>query len=498
VNALPPLALFASVLWIAAFALPGTGLAQGATTQGDGTPGAAVAGAVVVSDLRIGVHPEMTRVVLDLSAPVLFQVETQADPFRVVVDLPATDWRSRSRPRSTGLVQAWRHGAPSPDSTRLVLDASGPVRVRQAFVLPPGGTSLARLVLDIEGTTQAAFAAEIGRPHGTRVLDRGIKPWQPAEGAAVAAIAASPPEPAPIREMPAPAAASLAKPAPVPAPLRPVAPTNHVQTAGMPPLAVPPVPVDRSPAIEAAVRVPAPPAVRPRAVRGKPVIAIDPGHGGIDPGAISVAGVYEKAITLQVARALRDQIQATGRYRVVLTRDGDEFVRLRDRVALARAEGADLFVSLHADSLGQANVSGMSIYTLSDTASDREAEMLAARENRADALGGLDLVAESDEVVGILIDLAQRDTMNQSRRVANLLVEEMGRQIRLLPRPHRSAGFAVLTAPDVPSVLIELGYLSNPRDAKLLTQSEHQIRLARSIVRGIDGYFAAASGLSRS
>jgi N-acetylmuramoyl-L-alanine amidase len=228
------------------------------------------------------------------------------------------------------------------------------------------------------------------------------------------------------------------------------------------------------------------------------MVVIDPGHGGADPGAISINGVYEKAITLQVARALREQLLATGRYRVALTRDGDDFVRLRDRVAQAREQGADLFISLHADSLGQANVSGMSVYTLSDKASDREAEMLAARENRADALGGLDLKAETDEVVSILIDLAQRDTLNQSRRVANLLVEEMGKQVRLLPRPHRSAGFAVLTAPDVPSVLIELGYLSNPKDAKMLTQTEHQVRLARSIARGIDGYFAAATGLSRS
>lgn len=124
--------------------------------------------------------------------------------------------------------------------------------------------------------------------------------------------------------------------------------------------------------------------------------------------------------------------------------------------------------------------------------------MLAARENRADALGGVNLTAENDEVVSILIDLAQRDTMNQSRRLANLLVEEVGRHTKLVPRPHRSAGFAVLTAPDVPSVLMELGYLSSPQDAKLLAQSEHRVRIARSIQRSIDGYFAARAGVSRS
>jgi N-acetylmuramoyl-L-alanine amidase len=244
--------------------------------------------------------------------------------------------------------------------------------------------------------------------------------------------------------------------------------------------------------------VPLPPKRPSSRTDARRVIVLDPGHGGVDPGAISVTGVFEKQLTLAMARVVRDHLAATGRYRVVLTRDSDVFLRLRDRVAKAREAGADLFISLHADSIGSSDIRGMSIYSLSENASDKEAATLAARENRADALDGINLTAENDEVVNILISLAQRDTMNQSRRFANMLVDEMGRQTRLVPRPHRSAGFAVLTAPDIPSVLIELGYLSSPQDAKLLGQTEHRARMARSLLRSIDGYFAARSGISRS
>lgn len=501
----------AALLWLAALAAPAGGLAAQGAAQGATQVAAQVTaqvtarGPVAVHDLRLGVHPGRTRVVVDLGEPVAFQVQTQPDPYRVVVDLPELDWRAVRAPQATGLVRGWRHGSPSAGAGRLVLDVSGPVRVRQAFVLAPGEVAHARLVLDLESVAQTAFAAELGRPHGTRVVDPGVKAWQaqaapvaaqpvaaqPVAAAPAAAPQAPPVQPVPVQPVPVQAGAEPGGHGPLPFP--PPKSPPQVQAAALPP--GPPAAAGVEPA---AARVPAPPTSRPRAARGKPMVVIDAGHGGADPGAISVGGVHEKAITLQIARALRAQLLATGRYRVALTRDGDEFVRLRDRVGKARDLGADLFVSLHADSLGQADVGGMSVYTLSDKASDREAEMLAARENRADAIGGMDLAVESDEVAGILIDLAQRDTMNQSRRFANLLIQEMGKQVRLLPRPHRSAGFAVLTAPDVPSVLVELGYLSNPRDAKLLTQSEHQIRLARSIVRGIDGYFAAASGSSRS
>jgi N-acetylmuramoyl-L-alanine amidase len=237
------------------------------------------------------------------------------------------------------------------------------------------------------------------------------------------------------------------------------------------------------------------PGGRPSTERGpsRRVVVVDAGHGGVDPGAIAVTGMHEKEVTLQIARALRTALEATGRYRVVMTRDADVFLALRDRVAIARDAKADLFVSLHADSIDRGTVRGLSVYTLSDQASDREAAQLAARENRADALAGVDLARTSDQVARVLVSMAQRHTLNQSRRLANQIVETMRGEFPLIPQPHRSAGFAVLTAPDVPAVLIEMGYLSSPQDARLLATGAHQQRLARSIARAVDRFFAPAN-----
>jgi N-acetylmuramoyl-L-alanine amidase len=191
-----------------------------------------------------------------------------------------------------------------------------------------------------------------------------------------------------------------------------------------------------------------------------------------------------------MALELRRQLEATGRYRVALTRNSDEFLALRDRLALARAYDADLFISLHADSERSADVRGLSIYTLSETASDEEAAALASRENRADLIGGIDLSRERPQVASILIDLAQRETMNRSVAFARMVVAELSREIDLLPtRPHRFAGFAVLRAPDVPAVLIELGYLSNRVEERRLQSVGYRRDLARGVVRAIDHYF---------
>ncbi len=220
-----------------------------------------------------------------------------------------------------------------------------------------------------------------------------------------------------------------------------------------------------------------------------PMIVIDPGHGGQDPGAIAVGGAFEKDITLAMAKELRRQLLATGRYRVALTRDRDVFIPLRDRPALARTKGADLFISLHADSITSRQVRGLSIYTLSEKASDREAEMLAQRENQSDAIVGMDLSVQSADIASILIGMSQRDTLNQSRRFASLLLKSLDPSIAVLPGPLRSAGFAVLTAPDVPAVLVEMGYLSHSQDAKLLGSDAHRKRMAGSLLRAVDGYF---------
>src|SRR5712691_474978 len=221
------------------------------------------------------------------------------------------------------------------------------------------------------------------------------------------------------------------------------------------------------------------------------VIALDPGHGGADPGAISPHGLYEKTITLATAREVARQLDVTGRYRSVLTRRGDRFVPLRQRVARARANHAELFLSLHADALPDTAMRGLSVYTLSDQASDRETASLAIRENRDDFVGGVHLSRQPRVIAAILFDLARRRTNNASLALARVIVDELGRAVPLLERPHRAAGFVVLTAPDMPSALVELGCLSNPHDEILLPMRAHQRRLAQALVRAIDDYFAA-------
>lgn len=231
--------------------------------------------------------------------------------------------------------------------------------------------------------------------------------------------------------------------------------------------------------------------VRPE---GKPVIAIDPGHGGIDPGTIGVTGIQEKNVTLAMARELRQALEKSGQFEVILTRDSDTFVPLRERVARARAAGAELFLSLHADSVGNATVRGASVYTLSETASDKEAGELASKENQADVIGGVDLGQQTGDVAAILISLAQRESMNASASFANRLIPELASQGRVLRNTHRFAGFAVLKAPDVPSVLVELGYLSNRNDESLLAASSSRRSLIEAMTRAVDGYFTDLGG----
>ncbi len=234
-----------------------------------------------------------------------------------------------------------------------------------------------------------------------------------------------------------------------------------------------------------------------RSAAARPVVVIDPGHGGVDPGAIGVGGVYEKHITLAMAKQLRTLLLKSGRYEVVLTRDRDIFVPLRERVAIARRAKGDLFISLHADSHPNRNTRGLSIYTLSEKSSDREAQLLADKENKADIIAGMDFSEESPEVTGILIDLAQRESMNLSAQFASLAVGELDRKVRTLDNTHRFAGFAVLKAPDIPSVLLEMGYLSNPDEVRLLQQAQYRDRMADSMVHAVDRYFDQTQSAQR-
>lgn len=224
----------------------------------------------------------------------------------------------------------------------------------------------------------------------------------------------------------------------------------------------------------------------------RPVVVIDPGHGGIDNGTQAHNGETEKAIVLAFSLALRDRLARTGKYRVVMTRDDDTFIPLGDRVKIARGNGAALFVSVHADALprGEGDAQGATIYTLSDRASDAEAERLAESENKADAIGGVNLTEEPTEVADILIDLAQRETKTFSNRFAHMLMSEMKTTVRMHKHPLKSAGFKVLKAPDVPSALIELGYVSNKDDLKLLTSESWRSRSVLAVAQAIDTFLA--------
>lgn len=223
----------------------------------------------------------------------------------------------------------------------------------------------------------------------------------------------------------------------------------------------------------------------------RPLVVLDPGHGGIDPGTRAPSGELEKNLVLDFASMLRTKLEATGKYRVMMTRADDTFVELSERVRFARERQAQLLISIHCDALarGGGEAEGATVYTLSDKASDAEAQRLADAENRADVIAGVDLAAEPNDIADILIDLAQRETRAFSAHFARGVVKEMRTVARLHKRPQRSAGFRVLKAPDVPSVLIELGYVSNARDLKQLVSGSWRAHTGDAIVHAVHTYF---------
>lgn len=244
------------------------------------------------------------------------------------------------------------------------------------------------------------------------------------------------------------------------------------------------------------VTIPLDPVVRgtpqPRILgpKGRPLVVIDAGHGGHDPGTISPhGGTKEKNVVLSVAKRIRDELLASGRVRVALTREDDSFLVLRERTAIARNLGAKLFISVHADSAGE-QATGSTIYTLSEVASDREAHALAQRENRADILNGVNLSGESNDVTSILVELAQRETMADSLEFAKLVRRESAPLVPFRAGGLRMAGLAVLKAPDMPAILLELGYLSNREDADRIRSVDGQKNIAIGLRRAVEIHFA--------
>jgi N-acetylmuramoyl-L-alanine amidase len=226
------------------------------------------------------------------------------------------------------------------------------------------------------------------------------------------------------------------------------------------------------------------------APRRPQLIVLDPGHGGIDPGCIGYSGTYEKDITIAAAREVARLLAATRRYKVLMTRTQDSYVELHERVNMARAAGADLFLSVHADAIPDESVRGASVFTVSEQASDAFAAALAQRENGADRVAGVNLAIESPQVSSILMDLERRRTNNLSMGLAAELVAKLGSQVRMLENSHRAAGFAVLKAPDIPSALVEMGCLSNHEEDRLLRTAAYRSKIAQGIVSSIDAYYS--------
>lgn len=417
----------------------------------------------VVTNLQSGIGSEGARFVLHLDRRVAFRLFTLADPYRVVVDLPEVGWQlpAKPLPGKQGVFSSVRYGLFRPGNSRIVFEFLQPVQVADAYVTPGAGSAAYELVIDARRASHAVFAASVAMPPREFV---GLRP-RGADQTPLPAAQANRLESITQRT------AALLAPA-----------QGTAET----------LPADIAAQVQQANYLPMPPR-RPggRLVARRPLVVIDPGHGGVDPGAQSRHGIYEKHVVLALSREIRRQLIASGRFQAELTRDRDVFIRLRDRVAIARKKGADIFISVHADSIRNSKVSGPSVYTLSEKASDKEAAELAERENKADLIAGMDLSHESADVANILIDLAQRESMNQSARFAGHLVAELGNKTEVLPRPHRFAGFAVLKAPDLPSVLLETGFLSNSDDERRLTSKSYRRQLASAIVAAIDRYFGA-------
>jgi len=392
---------------------------------------------------RVAGDDSKTRFVADLTRPVSYSVYVLPDPYRVMIDLPDVGFNltPSAGEQGLGLISAYRFGPLGNGRSRIVIEATGPVLIGKSFLVKPEEGQPARLVVDLVKTDEKTFMM-------AHAADQAARPLLAPEPAAETQEAAA---------------------------------DDSVETATAKPLPEP------KPGAEPAAMERAMPAKR---ADGRRVIVIDPGHGGIDPGAVGVRRTKEKDVVLAFSLALRDRLKANPDYEVVMTRDTDKFLSLKQRVTVARQNQADLFIAVHADTVRGASVRGATLYTLSEKASDTEAEALAQKENRSDIIGGIDLGGSNEEVTDILIELAQRETKNHSTFFAKKAANQLQIVTHMTGKPTRSAGFVVLKAPDVPSVLLELGYLSNRADETLLMSTTWQAKVTQAMAKAIDAYFS--------
>lgn len=389
-----------------------------------------------------------------------------AAPNRIVVDLPGSR-AAGGAITGAGPVEKVRTAQFSPTQARVVLDLSAPLAIGAAAFGADGRT----LTLRLDASSADAFGRLAKAPRRTI---RGAATETAAAAPAPASAPAPTPTPAPAAQQPQPAPAA-------PPPAAASAPTPPRPAASTPAPSQPPPAAPR----------PSPPRVSADVRGARPLVVIDAGHGGHDTGAISVfENRREKDVTLAIAKAVVAEINASGRVRAVLTRNDDRFLVLGERVEVARRQRADLFISIHADSAANADASGATVYTLSEVSSDREAARLAAKENKSDIINGVDLGREAGDVSSILIDLAQRETMNMSSAFAALMQRELAPYVKFKTDFHRFAGFRVLKAADTPAVLLETGYLSNVEDAKFLVSKKGQDAIATGVRKAVEAHFA--------
>ena len=431
---------------------------------------AKTAAAPEVVAARVTTTPERARVILDLSGATKFAILSLDNPARIAVDLRAQDLKfdAAPAPAGSGLVTAFSVTMGDPGKARALVTLAGPAQVQQAYVLDAFGDQPARLVVDLSPDTQEAFAKRVA-------VDAAASPapTTPATSAALPQPAGAPGQ--------APTATATDSGS---APIVDAAPSSTDQGAATGQAAVAPA---AAPVTSIA------PATASTAAKGRPLIVLDPGHGGVDNGATAPNGVHEKNITLAFALKLQNLLVQSGKFDVALTRTDDEYLTLEQRVALGRQNKADLFISIHADTFGQRDIHGTSIYTRDEQATDVLDKVLAENENKTDIVAGFAVPRMTPQIVDVLLDLLRRQMRKQSYLAADSIIRALQPSFELRRFPVRQADFFVLQAPDVPSMLIELGFLSNADDIANLTNPQWEDRAAAAIAHGISNYFDAAA-----
>ncbi|HVI59213.1 MAG TPA: N-acetylmuramoyl-L-alanine amidase [Luteimonas sp.] len=442
-----------------------------------------------INNLRLAAGSTGTRAEIALDGQVEYKLFSLSNPDRLVLDLPGVDARGLKLPPAAGLVKEVRTGHPAPGTTRIVFDLHAPV-----VALKPhfeGAGDQTRLVLEWPGDNGAedpiARIAAASAPMPAAAQPQATAPAQapPPDPAIASAAATSRLVAATVQaSQPPPAQAQAASPH------QPgVAQAAGTAATGVPTRIATGVPTPMDPAKPVA-EAPAEPARPPRAGRigMRPlVVAIDPGHGGQDPGAIGLNGRREKDVTLAIGRELARQINATPGLKAYMTRDRDVFIPLNQRAQLARAAKADIFVSIHADAAENRSASGASVYVLSlRGASSQRARWLADKENAADLIGGR-VPQAGNTLASVLLDLTQSGHMKASEDAAHHVLDSLGDVGNT--RKVERANFAVLRTSDMPAMLVETAYISNPAEERQLTDPGYQRKLAGAILRGVDTYF---------